>query len=296
MIQLTVNSDLSENVAYNRNDFPAYIKRGTLSDYPDFRAVCHWHTDFEFIYVFDGEMDYSVNDTILTLKSGQGVFINSNCLHYGFSNSRTECHFLCVLLHPDLLTSNTFFRETILDPLTKNTSLSHILLRPSSVWQNRIILELIRMESLPDEKNEALNIIQSFITILSTIINHARQANLQSISDDISSLTAMIGYVQQHYSQKISIASLSSVGGCCKTKCNDLFRTHLKMTPLAYITEYRLDKSAELLLNSNENITEIAFSCGFSGSSYYCETFKRYYGLTPKQYRNAHPLQPLLRK
>lgn len=40
----TLNSDLSENVSYNDPDFPAYIKKGQLSRYPDFRAVSHWHT------------------------------------------------------------------------------------------------------------------------------------------------------------------------------------------------------------------------------------------------------------
>ena len=60
------------------------------------------------------------------------------------------------------------------------------------------------------------------------------------------------------------------------------------MTPLNYMTEYRLDKSTDLLVNTTISITEIAYSCGFSGSSYYCEIFKKYYGLTPKQYRSAH--------
>ena len=36
-----LNSDASENVIYNNSDFPAYIKKGQLSSYPDFRAVSH---------------------------------------------------------------------------------------------------------------------------------------------------------------------------------------------------------------------------------------------------------------
>ena len=33
-----LNSDASENVAYNNPDFPAYVKKGQLSSYPDFRT------------------------------------------------------------------------------------------------------------------------------------------------------------------------------------------------------------------------------------------------------------------
>lgn len=289
MSQVPVNPDLSENVAYNNPDFPAYIRCGILSNYPDYRAVCHWHTDFEFIYVFDGTMDYSVNGSVTTLKAGQGIFINSNCLHFGFSDNRAECSFLCILLNPELLSSNSYFHRTILEPLTANADIPYIKLKPSCSWQNDIILELLRMEKMIGKQNEALNILQSFISILSSIIcNAGKVSHQRAENDDISSLTAMIGYIQQNYAETISIKTLASSGSCCKTKCNDLFRKYLNMTPLNYLTEYRLDKSTDLLVHTDAGIADIAYACGFSGSSYYCETFKKYYGLTPKQYRLEH--------
>ena len=289
MPQVLINPDLSENVAYNNPDFPAYIRRGILSNYPDYRAVCHWHTDFEFIYVFEGTMDYSVNGSVTTLKAGQGIFINSNCLHFGFSDSRAECSFLCILLNPELLSSNSYFHRTILEPLTGNTDIPYIKLKPSCSWQNDIILELLRMEKMIGKQNEALNILQSFISILSSIIGNAGKVSHQRAeNNDISLLTAMIGYIQQNYVETISIKTLASSGGCCKTKCNDLFRKYLNMTPLNYLTEYRLDKSTDLLVHTETGIAYIAYACGFSGSSYYCETFKKHYGLTPKQYRLEH--------
>ena len=289
MPQVPVNSDLSENVAYNIPEFPVYIRRGVLSDYPDFRAVCHWHTDFEFIYVFDGSMDYSVNGSVIPLNAGQGIFVNSNCLHYGFSDKKSECRFLCILLHPALLSSNSYFHQTVLSPLTDNSDISYIKLRPSCPWQNEIILALLRIEKSINEKNEALNILQSFITIISAIIdNTGKASHSRQEGDDISALTAMIGFIQQNYPEKISIKTLASAGGCCKTRCNNLFRKYLSMTPLNYLTEYRLDKSTELLLSTGSGIADIAYTCGFSGSSYYCETFKKYYGITPKLYRISH--------
>lgn len=286
MIEIPVNPDSSENVDYNNKNFPAYIRKGILSNYHDYRAICHWHTDFEFIYVYDGSMKYSVNGSVISLSSGQGVFINSNCLHFGFSDTRSECHFLCVLLHPSLLSSNPYFQETILTPLTENSKLPYIRLLHSHAWQNSIILELLRIENTLGKKNEALNIVQSFINILSLIINHANipTASIQN-DDELSSLTAMIGYVQQNYTDKISIDTLSSVGNCCKTKCNDLFRKYLNMTPLTYLTSYRLEKSTDMLTNSFASISEIAYASGFSSSSYFCETFNKHYGTTPKQYR-----------
>ena len=68
---------LSENVAYNHPDFPAYIKKRQLSSYPDFRAVSHWHDDLEFILILDGTMIYNVNGKKIPLQTGEGLFVNS---------------------------------------------------------------------------------------------------------------------------------------------------------------------------------------------------------------------------
>ena len=72
-----LNSDASENVAYNNPDFPAYVKKGQLSSYPDFRAVSHWHDDLEFILILDGQMFYDVNGQRIPLQTGEGIFVNS---------------------------------------------------------------------------------------------------------------------------------------------------------------------------------------------------------------------------
>jgi signal transduction histidine kinase/AraC-like DNA-binding protein/CheY-like chemotaxis protein len=52
-----------------------------------------------------------------------------------------------------------------------------------------------------------------------------------------------------------------------------------------HISNIRLEKSKELLLNTNQNISEIAYSVGFSSPNYFSTSFKNKYGITPKEYR-----------
>ena len=49
-----LRADDSEEVNYNFPGFPAYIRRGLLSHYPDYSFISHWHEDLEFIVVFSG--------------------------------------------------------------------------------------------------------------------------------------------------------------------------------------------------------------------------------------------------
>lgn len=61
MIVTDIMQDASEIVHYDNPDIPLYIRTGILSDYPDMKALCHWHEDIQLIYIIEGEMNYHIN-------------------------------------------------------------------------------------------------------------------------------------------------------------------------------------------------------------------------------------------
>ena len=284
-----LNSDASENVAYNNPDFPAYIKKGQLSSYPDFRAVSHWHDDLEFILILEGQMSYDVNGQKINLQAGEGIFVNSRCFHFGYSDTHTECHFICILLSPQLLSANTYVIQNCLDPLIQNIHFPYQKLTPAIQWQNSILrdLEMIYEHNI---KN-----IQPFIILEKTArIFRLLSENMDFFPDhdknaeDILALTAMIGYVQKNYPNKIFLKDISSAGNCCKTKCASLFQKYLTTSPMLYLNRYRLEKAIFLLRNTTMSVTEIAYTCGFSNTSYFCEIFHKYYDTTPGKCRSRN--------
>ena len=56
---------------------------------------------------------------------------------------------------------------------------------------------------------------------------------------------------------------------------------------MRYIRILRLERSKPLLRNG-DGVAEVAAACGFADSGYFTRCFKRHYGLTPSDYRNAH--------
>lgn len=60
--------------------------------------------------------------------------------------------------------------------------------------------------------------------------------------------------------------------------------------PLAYLRKCRLNACARLLRDpqwAKSSITEICFACGFSSSAHFSTEFKRTFGLSPREYRQA---------
>ncbi len=60
-----------------------------------------------------------------------------------------------------------------------------------------------------------------------------------------------------------------------------LFVRYLNSTPKHYFMELRLHRARNLLVQTDQSITEIAMACGFKSTSHFTKTFRSFYGRTP---------------
>lgn len=67
-----------------------------------------------------------------------------------------------------------------------------------------------------------------------------------------------------------------------------LFKKETGSSLQDFINDVRMEKAANLLLHSDENLLEIAEYLGFLSQSYFCKVFKQKMEITPKKYREIH--------
>lgn len=286
------NSDSSETVAYNNPLFPVYAYYGILSSYPDYSAISHWHNDLEFILIKKGTMTYNVNGELIELSENNGILVNSRQLHYGFSPQHNECEFICIVLSPELLAGNTWFYQNYIEHFTENPSYPYLHLAPGG-WSGRILAILEGLYCSFDKETiparSYFEVVKYFMTIMEILYENLDLKNLDKIteSSDLVSLRNMMKYIEEHYMEKITIEIIAQAGTCCKSRCSLLFKKYLNDTPVIYTTKLRLRKSLTALLTSDRSMTDIAYDYGFCTASYYCETFRKYYGMSPLVYRKT---------
>ncbi|WP_310603680.1 AraC family transcriptional regulator [Anaerosporobacter sp.] len=284
---IDLKDDRSEKVHYDYPEYPIYVRRAFLSAYPNYEAPSHWHDDIEFISILSGEMEYNINGEIFSFKSGEGIFVNSRQMHFGYSSQHKECEFICILLHPIMICSSPSIERDFVIPAVQNQSLPYLHLTPSIGWHEQIIegINLIYTERTTPAAVMKTQSIFSWIWSL-LFENMPKQNSIGNApNNDLSILKDMIGFIQQHFSEKITLPQIANSGSVGQSKCCRLFGTYLNQTPNTYLTIYRLNKSVELLRNSDLSVTEIAFAVGFNGASYYAEAFRKWIGYSPREYR-----------
>lgn len=98
-------------------------------------------------------------------------------------------------------------------------------------------------------------------------------------------VTAVRKYVDENYAYELTLASLASMFHLNETYLSGLFKQHAGVTFSEYITSLRMKKAGELLEESGLKLTDIAMLVGISSSSYFSTSFKKFYGMSPKEYR-----------
>lgn len=287
MSYTNLKADRSERVAYDKADYPAYLRKGRLSFYPNYTAESHWHDDLEFIYILSGQMQYNINGTVILLKPGEGLFVNSRQLHFGYSDTRQECEFLCVLLHPALLCSTKTVEQNYVAPILSGGYLPFCHLTGVHPWENQILTGIQTMYANRNDPLFELKIQRTFYDIWIALWENTVSRRQPDVfkNQHLSELMDMLSFIHENYREKLTLDAIAKSGNMGKTGCCGIFRRTLNKTPMEYVTELRLRKAMELLRQSDRTVLEISYEVGFSGASYFTETFRKFYGCTPKEYR-----------
>ena len=101
-------------------------------------------------------------------------------------------------------------------------------------------------------------------------------------------LSSSIGYINAFYTENIKIPDLAKMEGLSPSRYNTLFRESMGISAQGYITDLRLKAAASLLKSTDLDIKEVGAAVGYDDNHFFSKIFKKYYLLSPKQYRESN--------
>lgn len=98
-------------------------------------------------------------------------------------------------------------------------------------------------------------------------------------------LQQAIEYIENSYSQKISILDIAHAVGLDRTYLSGLFKAELGVSLQTFLVQYRMKRALELLHHSQLSISDISRSVGYTDPFLFSKMFKKTIGHSPKQTR-----------
>ncbi len=91
------------------------------------------------------------------------------------------------------------------------------------------------------------------------------------------------------YAEPLEVEDLARAAGLSKAHFSRAFRRTFGESPYVYLLTRRLERAAALLRTTDYSVAEICLEVGLQGVGSFTTSFKRMYGMTPTEYRDAHP-------
>ncbi|WP_052343603.1 helix-turn-helix domain-containing protein [Bacillus massiliigorillae] len=124
-----------------------------------------------------------------------------------------------------------------------------------------------------------------FMNLLQSILNGARNSQYNLT---LQQVTQILDYFHTHYEEEIVISEVADMFDIDRRRIAYLFEKITGLTPIRYLTRYRISKAKELLTASELSIAEISEAIGYQDSFYFSRVFKDLTQMSPSQFRKVH--------
>ena len=276
--------ELNEKKKHGTDLFPFeyyYIEK----NHPRYQMNFHWHTEYEIIRVLEGTLTMTLNEKNFEAGAGELVFIHGGILHAGIPR---DCIYECLVFDLDL-----FRRIPPCAPYIQRVMDRSALVYHHFTTEHKETLRIAQClfssmaGQLPGfEMAVVSQIYQFFAHIFSAHLYldtepHTTARDLRKIMQ----LRKAIDYIDQNMGSQVTLNQMAEAASMSPKYFCRFFYQMTRHTPIEYLTMQRIEYACYALSTTDEPVTSIALSCGFNDLSYFIRTFKRYKGVTPRQYR-----------
>lgn len=122
---------------------------------------------------------------------------------------------------------------------------------------------------------------------------HHVHRRVESLNDYIPRINRVIDYIKHNIDQKLTLDRLADIASFSKYHFHRIFHAMCGEPLFQFIQRVRLEKAAFFLsARPDMSITDIALTCGFSGSSSFSKSFHSYFDCSPSSWRRAGNMVP----
>ncbi|MBO5282318.1 MAG: helix-turn-helix domain-containing protein [Lachnospiraceae bacterium] len=291
----------TENIIHRTASRPFSLHHTLVGKEETCALYLHCHPEAELFYLEQGKLEFQIENRTYVLCAGEGIFIPPDLIHsaLNLTDAREMCSYRAIVFSVALLEKSLppycqpYFTPLYLQrldciyPITRANPANDKLLS--------LLPSLFSFQETALDRYE-LALTGSLLLCWQELYNHCFSQAAESTPrcGNQTELTASLTYIQQHFSEPLTLADLAASAGFSEGYFCHSFKSFTGYSPFVYLNRIRIVKSCELLIQTDKKITEIASLCGFNNISYFNRTFYKMMHLTPSGYRKAFSAAPLL--
>ena len=111
----------------------------------------HWHDEIQFVMIVKGEAIFQVNEEKLKVRKGDGLFINSGCLHMAEEKEQSGCVYICLNVSPYFVLPEELYTSYVY-PYIHATNFPYLHIKGNENWGGNILEAIVKIHQWIQQK------------------------------------------------------------------------------------------------------------------------------------------------
>ncbi|MBE6596110.1 MAG: AraC family transcriptional regulator [Ruminococcaceae bacterium] len=249
---------------------------------------CSIHEAIEIKYFYEGRSTLLIGNEAVVANAGDVIVMNPYEFHATISCSEEKGKYHLIMVGLD-------FFDTMTD---MGKDLRTIFFREKKGFINKIensdelryLLSAVIRENT--ERSEAYKLrLRGLMTEVIALLMRNGMRSTENLGSEQrvryhTTIEPALRKIRNEYHRSLTLELLAEE--CCVNKyyfCR-IFKEAMGISPMQYLSDYRLNNADILLRNTEKGISEIISDCGFNDESYFYRCYKKHFGVTPYSRRN----------
>jgi AraC-like DNA-binding protein len=247
----------------------------------------HYHTFNKIVIFIKGDVTYLIEGKHYKLKPWDIILVSKNQIHMPIINPTKTYERFILWINDEFLQKDTSESFDLLSCFHMTSNNNHLL----RLTNNNLELIKYRIYALKDSMTDnylghytikKCLFLQLIVVINRFFIGNGKIDNTVDVVYD-KRIESLLKYINNNLESDLSIDTLSKIVFLNKYYLMHLFKEQIGYPIHKYIQEKRLIKSC-ILIKQGILLSQVCLDCGFGDYSTFVRTFKKKYGLPPKDY------------
>lgn len=266
---------------------------GIFQDHID-KSYWHYHQEFELSFITEGAGQRIIGDSTEKFHPGDLIFIGPRIPHVWFPDTKHRRQHSGRTLESVYLLFNQDILPASLTSLPEFKNIRNAIRLSERGVQitgetlnevSRIMLQLPYMNNM-----KRLMLFYEIMDIIGQSDSFTYLASEDYVKTKFATTNNRINniheFLMKNYQNDIDLKEVAEIAHMAPASVCRFFKSTTGLTIFEYLNKIKINYSCQLLLNTDLNILDISYDCGFNNLSHFNKQFKKFTGNTPTQYRN----------
>jgi AraC-like DNA-binding protein len=262
-------------------------------EYDYFYNPWHYHPELELTYVIKSFGQRQVGNSIDNFGPGDLVLVGSNLPHvwkndevFLRKDTTMKAQAIVVKFLPEFAGSGFLDRPEMSKIRHLVEELASLGVRLKGKLRHKIVKMMLKMPRLDDAER-----FIELLHILDIISKSKEYTLLSSLSyrnektENTHRINIILDFIMENYGHELDLDSVAAKINMNKNAFCRFFKKGTNKSLFQVIQEVRIGKACQQLLETDMNVLQICYACGFGNISGFNKTFKKITGTTPLAYR-----------